>query len=69
MDAIEQTAYSQQSAAGWKASAVLAQLAESPVETFAALGLGEDLRFGYQHTPAAALAYECRLVHLVSFTV
>jgi hypothetical protein len=69
MDAIELTAKAQKPSEAWQASAVLARLAESPIESFPALGLGEDLRFGYQHTPAAALAYEGRVVHLVGFTV
>jgi hypothetical protein len=69
MDAIERTGHWERPAEGWMASALLTRLAESPVETFPALGLGEDIRFGYQHTPAAALSYEGRVVHLVGFTM
>jgi hypothetical protein len=69
MDALEMPHRSAEQASGWEASLVLTRLAESPVEAFAAVGLGEDLRFGYQHTPAAALAYQGRVVHLVGFTV
>jgi hypothetical protein len=29
---------------------------------------GEDLRFGYRHTPAASLAYQGRVVNLVGFS-
>lgn len=67
LDALEQEQAQEEPVAAWEVSTALARLAEAEVRRFPSLGLGEDLRFGGQGDPGAALEYEGRVVHLVAF--